>query len=261
MQANIDRSDEIVAGSRQRRSVHRRSSCAISRSVSGDVIAVDDLTFEVRPGRVTGFLGPNGAGKSTTLRMILGPRRTRPREPRRCGACRTRTWMIRRGRSAPCSRRRASTRFAAAGTTCGCSPRPPAIDDERVEAGARTGRPVDGREAQGRQVFAGDAATARAGGRAARRSRDPDPGRTRQRPGPARDPVAPRFPAGASPPRGNAVLVSSHQLGEMEQMADEAVVIHRGRLVRQASMARSRAGGYEEPRGRVPRHDDGEEIR
>ena len=38
----------------------------------GDVVAVDDLTFEVRPGRVTGFLGPNGAGKSTTMRMILG---------------------------------------------------------------------------------------------------------------------------------------------------------------------------------------------
>ncbi|MET9822183.1 ATP-binding cassette domain-containing protein [Streptomyces sp. NPDC006349] len=34
--------------------------------------AVDDLTFTVRPGRVTGFLGPNGAGKSTTLRLVLG---------------------------------------------------------------------------------------------------------------------------------------------------------------------------------------------
>ncbi|ASO20495.1 ABC-2 type transport system ATP-binding protein [Actinoalloteichus hoggarensis] len=34
--------------------------------------AVDDVTFAVRPGRVTGFLGPNGAGKSSTLRMILG---------------------------------------------------------------------------------------------------------------------------------------------------------------------------------------------
>ena len=34
--------------------------------------AVDDLTFEVGPGRVTGFLGPNGAGKSTTMRMMLG---------------------------------------------------------------------------------------------------------------------------------------------------------------------------------------------
>jgi len=35
-------------------------------------LAVDDLTFTVRPGTVTGFLGPNGAGKSTTMRMILG---------------------------------------------------------------------------------------------------------------------------------------------------------------------------------------------
>ncbi|WP_019327532.1 ATP-binding cassette domain-containing protein, partial [Streptomyces sp. TOR3209] len=33
---------------------------------------VDDLTFTVRPGRVTGFLGPNGAGKSTTMRLVLG---------------------------------------------------------------------------------------------------------------------------------------------------------------------------------------------
>jgi ABC-2 type transport system ATP-binding protein len=38
----------------------------------GPTRAVDDLSFEVRPGIVTGFLGPNGAGKSTTMRMILG---------------------------------------------------------------------------------------------------------------------------------------------------------------------------------------------
>ena len=38
----------------------------------GDKLAVDDLSFTVRPGVVTGFLGPNGAGKSTTMRMILG---------------------------------------------------------------------------------------------------------------------------------------------------------------------------------------------
>ena len=36
------------------------------------VLAVDRLTFSVRPGQVTGFLGPNGSGKSTTLRMLLG---------------------------------------------------------------------------------------------------------------------------------------------------------------------------------------------
>ena len=38
----------------------------------GPVRAVDDLSFRVKPGIVTGFLGPNGAGKSTTMRMILG---------------------------------------------------------------------------------------------------------------------------------------------------------------------------------------------
>ena len=38
----------------------------------GKKLAVDDLSFTVRPGAVTGFLGPNGAGKSTTMRMILG---------------------------------------------------------------------------------------------------------------------------------------------------------------------------------------------
>ena len=38
----------------------------------GEKIAVDDLTFTVKPGVVTGFLGPNGAGKSTTIRMIMG---------------------------------------------------------------------------------------------------------------------------------------------------------------------------------------------
>ncbi|HEX4525893.1 MAG TPA: ATP-binding cassette domain-containing protein [Gaiellaceae bacterium] len=38
----------------------------------GDKRAVDSLTFDVRPGIVTGFLGPNGAGKSTTMRLVLG---------------------------------------------------------------------------------------------------------------------------------------------------------------------------------------------
>jgi ABC-2 type transport system ATP-binding protein len=38
----------------------------------GEKVAVEDLTFTVQPGVVTGFLGPNGAGKSTTMRMILG---------------------------------------------------------------------------------------------------------------------------------------------------------------------------------------------
>ena len=38
----------------------------------GEVLAVDDLSFALEPGTITGFLGPNGAGKTTTLRMLLG---------------------------------------------------------------------------------------------------------------------------------------------------------------------------------------------
>ena len=38
----------------------------------GELVAVDDLTFSLEPGTVTGFLGPNGAGKTTTLRLLLG---------------------------------------------------------------------------------------------------------------------------------------------------------------------------------------------
>jgi len=38
----------------------------------GSTMAVDDLSFSIRPGMVTGFLGPNGAGKTTTMRLILG---------------------------------------------------------------------------------------------------------------------------------------------------------------------------------------------
>lgn len=38
----------------------------------GNQVAVDHLSFDVEPGRVTGFLGPNGSGKSTTMRLLLG---------------------------------------------------------------------------------------------------------------------------------------------------------------------------------------------
>ena len=40
--------------------------------VYGSQKAVNGLSFDIEPGRVTGFLGPNGAGKSTTMRMIVG---------------------------------------------------------------------------------------------------------------------------------------------------------------------------------------------
>lgn len=44
---------------------------ALSKSYGGKLV-IDDLSFVVEPGTVTGFLGPNGSGKSTTMRLIVG---------------------------------------------------------------------------------------------------------------------------------------------------------------------------------------------
>ena len=43
----------------------------LSKRFGKKVLAVDDVSFSVEPGTITGFLGPNGAGKTTTLRMIV----------------------------------------------------------------------------------------------------------------------------------------------------------------------------------------------
>ena len=83
----------------------------------GQVRAVDDLSFTVRPGVVTGFLGPNGAGKSTTMRLMLGLDH---------GVGRTEfdghsyaELRIRRGPSACCWTPRPCTRVAPLVRTCG----------------------------------------------------------------------------------------------------------------------------------------------
>ena len=77
----------------------------------GPTIAVDHLSFDVRPGTVTGFLGPNGAGKSTTMRMMLGlDSRTPAGADQRAGL--PRPAQARCARSARCSRPGRSTRDA-----------------------------------------------------------------------------------------------------------------------------------------------------
>ena len=60
--------DEISSGSRAALDPVRVEVSGLTKNF-GNVRAVDDLTFTVEPGQVTGFLGPNGAGKTTTLRM------------------------------------------------------------------------------------------------------------------------------------------------------------------------------------------------
>jgi len=67
----------VRAGPRPLESGHvaRGGAAIVARGLTkryGEKVAVDDLSFQVGPGQVTGFLGPNGAGKSTTMRMIMG---------------------------------------------------------------------------------------------------------------------------------------------------------------------------------------------
>jgi ABC-2 type transport system ATP-binding protein len=74
----LHRSGEALSALERQALMTTRSASALlieARSLTkryGTTVAVDDLSFDVLPGQVTGFLGPNGAGKSTTLRMILG---------------------------------------------------------------------------------------------------------------------------------------------------------------------------------------------
>ena len=83
----------------------------------GSTVAVDDLSFDVHPGRVTGFLGPNGSGKSTTMRCMLGLDRFE-RGTTRSTASSTASSTGRCTRSARCSTPATSTRPDPGATTC-----------------------------------------------------------------------------------------------------------------------------------------------
>jgi ABC-2 type transport system ATP-binding protein len=206
-----------------------------------DVLAVDDLSFEVLPGRVTGFLGPNGAGKSTTLRMLLGlvrptageatifglPYGSLDRPARVAGAVlETQGFQpIRNGRN----------HLRVIATAVGLpSERVDEVLDQVGLTGA-AGRKV-GKYSLGMRQRLGLAGALL--------------GRPRvlilDEPANGLDPQGIRWLREflrefAS--RGNAVLVSSHLLAEMAQMADDVIVIHRGRLVRQGSIHDLTNGG------------------
>ena len=196
--------------------------------------AVDDLTFSAGWGRVTGFLGPNGAGKSTTLRILLGLARPtsggalvlgRPyqqlvRPAARVGSL-LETQQFHPGRSA----REHLLVLATAGGVAR-----PRVDEVLafVELSGDARRKV-GEFSLGMRQRLGLAAALLA---------DPvvlvldEPANGLDPPGIRwlRDALR-RF-AG----RGGAVLVSSHNLPEIAHLADEVVVIHRGRLVTHTSV-------------------------
>ena len=220
----------------------------------GTTLAVDDLTFTVRPGHVTGFLGPNGAGKSTTMRMILGldhptsgralvagrPYRDLPAPLRSVGA------LLDAGQVHP--RRTAQGHLRSLAATLGEGPR-------RVQSVLDT-------------VGLGDAGRRRVGtfslgmrqrlGVAAALLGDPEVVILDE-------PVNGLDPEGviwirtfmrALAAEGRTVLVSSHLMSEMAQTADHLLVVGRGRLVADVPTDTLLRGA--EPAVRVvsPRPDD-----
>ena len=200
----------------------------------GKTLAVDGLTFDVRPGHVTGFLGPNGAGKTTTMRLILGldaptagtvavggvPYRRMRRPLHQVGATleagavhpgrSARAHLIALARSNAIARRRVDEVLALVG-----------LD---VVAGRRVGTFSLGK-------------TQRLGVAAALLG---DPGvLLLDEPVNGLDPEGVAWIRGllrSLAAEGRTVLVSSHLMAEMALTADELIVLGRGRLIAQTSL-------------------------
>ncbi|HUW16636.1 MAG TPA: ATP-binding cassette domain-containing protein [Actinomycetes bacterium] len=201
----------------------------------GDVRAVDDLSFTVAPGRVTGFLGPNGAGKTTMMRILLG-------------LVRPDTGTATVGAVPYAQLTRPLRVVGAALEGGGFHPGRTARHHLAIVA-REAGMPTSGVDALLDRVGLTDAADRRVGGFSHG---------MRQRLGLATalvgdpgvvlldEPANGLDPAGIAWLRqflrwmagdGRTVLVSSHQLAEVAQGADDVVIIDHGRLVRQQPLA------------------------
>ncbi|MCX5529561.1 ATP-binding cassette domain-containing protein [Streptomyces sp. NBC_00006] len=207
----------------------------------GGTTAVKDLTFTVRPGRVTGFLGPNGSGKSTTLRAILGldkptsgtvtiegrPFRDRPRGLRHVGSLLD-AHDVHGGRSA-------AAHLSALARSNGI-PRG-RVDEVLQEVGlAEVGRRRIGGFSLGMKQRLG-IASALLG--------DP-PVLLFDEPLNGLDPEGVKWVRqlfGRLAAEGRTVFVSSHLMSEMEHTADQLVVIGRGELLAAESLAEFSARG------------------
>ena len=204
-------------------------------------VAVDDLSFAVEAGRVTGFLGPNGAGKTTTMRALLGllapssgEALVEGRPPREMsdplgtiGAALEAT-AFHPGRS---GRNHLRTLALAAGIPAA------RVEEvlEMVELTDAANRRVKGYSLGMRQRLALAAALL---------------GKPRililDEPANGLDPQGMRWLRDllrAQAAEGRAVLVSSHLLSEVSQTVDELVMIRDGKLVAQTSLAEFTAGG------------------
>ena len=201
----------------------------------GSTLAVDDLSFSVEPGKVTGFLGPNGAGKSTTMRAILGlvkPTSGRTAvlgvqyrdlsEPVRRVGVLLETFDAHPGRSG----RNHLRVLALAG----------GIPRSRVDEVLAL---VDLREAGRRRVKGYSLGMRQRLGLAAALLGDPEV-LVLDEPANGLDPQGIRWLRDflrSLAGEGRTILISSHVLSEVAQTVDEVVIIHRGKLIRHAAMA------------------------
>jgi ABC-2 type transport system ATP-binding protein len=216
----------------------------------GDVLAVDGLGFEVEEGTVVGFLGPNGAGKTTTLRMLLGlvtptagtatiagrPYRELPDPARRVGAV-LEASGFHPGRSA-------RDHLRVLTTAAGLDPR---RVDEVLE---QTGLAAAGR----RRVGGFSLGMRQRLGLAAALLGDPEV-LILDEPANGLDPEGVHWLRGlvrGLADQGRTVLVSSHVLAEVAQTVDQVVIIDRGRLVAQSTLAALTAGADRTVRVRTP---------
>jgi len=201
----------------------------------GSTLAVDDLSFSVEAGTITGFLGPNGAGKSTTLRAILGLVRPDAGSTAVLGRPYVRL-------------ARPHEQVGAVLETVDAHPGRSGRNHLRVLARA-AGLPRSRVDEVLAQVDLSEAARRRAGGYSLG---------MRQRLGLAAallgqpEVLVLDEPANGLDPQGirwlrdllrsfardgGTVLISSHVLAEIAQTVDDVVIIHRGKLVRHAAMA------------------------
>jgi ABC-2 type transport system ATP-binding protein len=201
----------------------------------GSVLAVDDLSFDALPGRVTGLLGPDGSGKTTTLRILLGlaapasgtatiagwPYRRLPDRLRRVGAALDGN-TFHPGRSAAQHLRIITT----------AADLPPRRVDEVLDLAGLSdvaGRTAGGFSPGMRQRLS--LAGALLGNPRVLVLDEPlnglDPDGTARIRGLLRSLAA----------GGRTVPVSSHLLSELAQIADEVVVLSRGRLAAQATLS------------------------
>jgi ABC-2 type transport system ATP-binding protein len=195
----------------------------------GPATAVDDLSFAVTTGTVTGFLGPNGAGKTTTLRMLLGLVRPTSGQALIWG----RPYQELRGRR---------HRVGAVLEASGFHPGRTVIDHLRVRCAAAATGPsriavvlaeTGMAELAGRRAGTLSLGQRQRVGLAAALLGDPEV-LILDEPANGLDPAGVLWLRGflrRLGEEGRTVLVSSHILAEVAQFADHAVVIDRGRLV------------------------------